>query len=250
MLHNFLRGLGDKNFEYVGGSSATWTHTANGTPSGFISTSLTALTGGTGSTAMPGDLVIAAIGGSMNNVYTDQDMYMVTSGYTEICDQFASDAERTNLGVFYKIMGSTPDSVASGSTTSDGLVRIITAQVFRGVNQSVPIDVTTVTANDINSGIPNPPSITPTTPGSLIITVGCEGGYSGGTTSALLMTAPDGMTLLFSDLAYDTAVRPRCGLALATTYWSGGAYDPPIFNGARDSTYCSWCAATIAIRPS
>lgn len=250
MLHNFLRGLGDKKFEYVGGSFAIWPETANGTPSGFISTSLTALTGGTGSTAMPGDLVIAAIGGSMNNVLTDQDMYMVTSGYTEICDQFANDAERTNLGVFYKIMGSTPDSVASGSTTDNGLVRIITAQVFRGVNQSVPIDVTTVTANGINTGIPNPPSITPTTPGSLIIAVGCEGGYKNATTSALLLTAPDGMTLLFSDLAYDTSVRARCGLALATTYWSGGAYDPPIFNGARDSSYCSWCAATIAIRPS
>lgn len=250
MLHNFLRGLGDKNFEYVGGSSATWTHTANGTPSGFISTSLTALTGGTGSTAMPGDLVIAAIGGSMNNVYTDQDMYMVTSDYTEICDEFASDAERTNLGVFYKIMGSTPDSVASGSTTSDGLVRIITAQVFRGVNQSVPIDVTTVTANGINSGVPNPPSITPTTPGSLIITVGCEGGYNAGGSYALLMTAPDGMTLLSSDLAYDTGGRPRCGLALATTYWTGGAYDPPVFNNAVVNNYCSWCAATLAIRPA
>lgn len=247
MLHNFLRGAGNKKIEYVGGSYAIWSNTANGTPAGFISTSLTSLTGGIGSTAMPGDFVLVVVAGTMNTVSTDQDLYMVTSGYTEVCDLWSNDASRCNLAIFYKIMGSTPDTVADGSTATDDLVRLITAQVWRGVNINSPLDVTSTTATGIDSGSPNPPSITPANMGSLIVAVGCEAGYTGSTTNALLLEVPNGMDLKFSELAYDTSSRPRTGVGIATYPWISGAYDPGVFLG-REYTYCSWCAATLALR--
>lgn len=215
-------------------------NTATGNSADFA-IDLTSLTGGIASSPAAGDLVLV---GTAFVSTADGNPGVSTSGYTELCDLYANDNRDCNLSVNWKIMGATPDTsvtcLGSGSGTS-GAAGI--AYVWRYVDQTTPIDVTTTTATGTNSAVPNPPSITPTTGGAMLTVVGAGTGAATDTA----VTVPTG----FGNAAHAT-VDPGDAIVLnmCSKQWTGnGAEDPAAYTGWTTSTSDSWCAATVAIRP-
>ena len=147
---------------YVGGATAT---SAGNTD---VSVSLTALTGGSGSTADEGDLVIFAYNiADADNV--DLNMACNTTGFgaNEIADLFGNGTQDANLGVYWKFMDSTPDTAVVGEGSLGGTDTAIqgAVMVFRGVKtvaNSGPFDVAATTATGTTTGDPIPASINTT----------------------------------------------------------------------------------------
>jgi hypothetical protein len=153
------------SIQYVGGATAT------NRDAGTSTVTFTSLTGGIGGGVQTGDVVIAAIALGRNSNVT---MTMSTAGYTTIFDLYSDDSDDTNLGIFYKVMGETPDSSASALTTISNDTCVLGVQVWRRVDTSTPIGVS-ASAVLSNTGNPNPPAITTGTKGSLVIAVGSAG---------------------------------------------------------------------------
>ena len=130
------------------------------------------------------DVVYAVLSSSASG---DQTMAMISSGYTNIIEDYASHATyMTNAAVFRKVMGATPDTtitsdgVATGSR-SDAMSFI----ALRNVDTTTPEDgVTPLGAKASSDNVANPPSITPATDGAMVLATGCaslqESDTSGG----------------------------------------------------------------------
>lgn len=189
-------------------------------------------------TSLEDDIVIIALSVG----YTaDVAIGITTSGYTKLTELYADDTIDINLAVAWKRMGATPDT--SVVCTNDGGVATALAgiaYVIRGVDTTTAFDVTTTTDTGIDSGIPDPPSITPTTAGSFIVIVGAS------TVNDVTITVPTGYTnhvAVSGDDQYDSR------LAMASKAWTSGAEDPPPWTNWGTSTAHSWAAVTMALRP-
>lgn len=220
---------------YVGGR----THAFGGT-TGTTSISLSGtLTGGLDTSPAEGDIVIVAVGiGSSGNV----DVTLSTADYIEVADLYGNDSNDANLGVYYKIMGPTPDTeVVIGSTGDAQNGCAVGIHVWRGVNQTTPMDVTAVPATGINTNRANPPAITPVTSGAVVVSMG-----SGCATNAAVYTSSDldnFRTAAVND-TFDAVV------GIGSIEWGGsGEVDPAQFGGGDGSTTMAWCAVTLALRP-
>jgi hypothetical protein len=219
---------------YVGGAITGWLGTASTT-----TLSLTGLTGGLASAPAAGDLVVVVFALRQS---ADVDLALSTAGYTELADVHGNDTIQTNLGVYRKLMSGSPDTQVQVGSTSSATCGILIAHVWRGANQTTPIDVATTTANGINTGIPNPPSITPTTSGAVVLAIGAASATS---------NAGAPFTSSLSNLVSDDDGSGQAVAGIASHAWTSGAYDPPAFGITHaDSTLNSWAAATVAIRPA
>lgn len=222
--------------QYVGGASGTGTGAT-------YSVSLTSLTGGIGSSAAAGDIVIVVTGWAST---TDDNPGVTTAGYTELADLYSNDTNDANLSVSYKLMGGTPDTsvtVSGPNSATNGGATVV--HVWRGVHQTTPIDVTTTTASaQINGANANAPAITPVTAGAVVIA--CGGG-TGPTTQAAPSATPSG---LFNQVAVNGDGSTRDFYAVvASAAWTSGALDPATWTAGTSSTSESWAAATVALRP-
>jgi hypothetical protein len=204
-----------------------------------ITVSLTSLTGGLQSAPSAGDFVLIYYGTGSTS-----DRNLVVSGYTEITELYANDTADTNLAVAYKFMGSTPDTslTLTGGTLSSSDGGAVYISVWRNVDPLFPFDVTTTTATGIDSGLCNPPAITPITKGSYVVSGGASGNNSNGT-----FTSSD-LSDFRSSHGSDTN-----GVTIGGGYrtWTSGAIDPAAFTllgSGSNSTY-SWAAVTLALRP-
>lgn len=219
---------------YVGGKTAS---TVGITTSWNIS--LTNLTGGTGSAPQTGDLVIIGyqVGTTGGDNYNEQ---IVTSGYIRHQDLFESESTfNSNLAVYYKFMGGTPDtSVDMPETGTLARAGAVTIQVFRGVASSI-FDVTTTTAQSDNYGRPDPASITPSSPESLIVVVGGASHDSIFTNSQL--------SNFISTTGTDTY---SASIGSGTYTWTSGSFNPSEYGGGSISALYAWCAVTMALRPA
>jgi hypothetical protein len=218
---------------YVGG------RTQNVITTGAITVSLTGLTGGLSTAPITDDLVIV-----VRQWTSTQDKTFATSsgGWTKLVDIAVSAAQGTNLGVFYKIMGTTPDtSIVLNGNDSTAEATSIAVQVFRGVNTTTPFDVTTTTVTQASTGIPNPPAITPTTANSIIV-VAAGTGHTGGTD-----TFTAGYLSNFLTTGANTTLDSTVGVGWLT--WTSGAYDPAAWTFSQtDSTSYTTASATMALR--
>ena len=191
-------------------------------------------------TCVEGDLVIVAVGGA---TYSDMSIGVLTGGYTEIADLYASDSRDANLSVSWKIMGEVPDTVISiqGITGGSTYYTLAIAEVWRGVDPLSPLDVTSTTASGIDSAIPDGAGITPVTLGAEVLVVGL------GTSADTSITPPTGYSNAVS------AVNPNgvySTLATASKTWSGsGEEDPAAWTNWSTSTGDSWAAVSIALKP-
>ena len=220
---------------YVGGQ-------ASGRAGSTSTTAVTfAFTGGSASVPAEGDLVVIAL-----STGSTVDRDLAISGYTEITDTdiYADNTYDTNLALFYKFMGATPDTtVTIPSTGSNADAQRWDIRCFRNVDATTPIDVSAVIATGINSRLANPGSITPTTPGAVVYVVGAGAGATGGT-----YTDSNSLT----DWRAGNSVDTQDAMMGAGYYtgWTSGAYDPAAFTGGgTDTTNDSWAAVCVALRP-
>lgn len=221
--------------EFVGYASASSGST------GTYSVSLTSLTGGIGSSAQAGDLVVVA---SVTNSGSNDDPGVDTAGYTEVADLYANDIYDANLSVSWKVMGGTPDAsvtVRASGTTGRGSACVV--HVWRGVDTSQPLDVTTTTATGINGADATHAAITPVTSGAVVLA--CMGAATSSAGGA--KTAPAGYGNALSE---DSSAVRSAVAGIASKAWSSGSESPGSWSGGTSSTADSWGAATLALRPA
>lgn len=193
------------------------------------------------------DLVIVAYGiGDNDNV--DFDMAMVTTGYTEVADLFANDTQDASLGVYWKVMGATPDTTAAvdGLGGADAAVAAV-CMVFRGVDLTTPMDVTPTTATAINTMHPNPPSINHNNPAGVWTVIAGASGHT--LAGAGTYTFPTGYVTNAIDRGQDDDSDVTVGMGYRTN--PADPEDPGVMtHSGTDSTSFAWCAATLALRPA
>lgn len=191
------------------------------------------------------DIVIVSYTiGDNDNV--DMDMTVATGeGWTEIADVFSNDSNDSNLGVYYKVMGTTPDTSIAldglGGTDTD---TVAIAMAFRGIDITNPIDVTTQTATGINTADADPPSIDHNdTDGIAVVAIGASGHDHAESAN---YTGPTGYTTNFqNDNGSDTT---DSTLGMGYNLSPSDPEDPGVFNLSSDSVNNAWTAATIALR--
>lgn len=202
---------------------------------------LTSLTGGLASAPAAGDIVIVYFGTGSN---TNQNL--VVSGFTEVTELFSGASEDTNLAVAYKFMGATPDTsfTLTGGTGSTNDAGAVAVQVWRGVSQVTPLDVTQTTATGINSVLCDPPAITPTTNGAIIVS-----GGAGAHDEENPRTYSSSNLSAFISLGRGDTHSVTIGLGYHI--WTSGAFDPAQFTFSdTDSDVFSWAGVTLALRPA
>lgn len=202
------------------------------------------LTGGSDSAVSAGDLVIVTVGYGTNSG-TPSPAIVTPSGYTALTVQRENtDTYDTSHQVCYKFMPSTPDtSVTIPPSTNSSWAGTYTVQVFRGVDQTTPLDVSTVYATGTNTAQANPPSITPVTAGAWIVAMA-----SGAEASVLSTYTSSDLTNFLTSANADT-IDSVTGAGYYSS-WVSGAFDPAQFSGATASANASWCATTLALRPA
>lgn len=231
MLHHRLRSASKRGLVYVGGAMASHIGVGN------ITLSLTSLTGGIASSPAAGDVVIVAYGASY---VADANLSLVTSGYTELADLFGNDTNDTVFGVYAKDMGSVPDTSVSAKNSDDSEPWVIVAQVWRNTNVTSGIVTPIATATGASSGKANPPSVTPTVQGSVVIVAG----VGSVEITASIFSAPSGITLWQSHTPADP-----CLAMGAYVGWTSGTYNCAAFGGGSTDLSDSWCATSIILQP-
>lgn len=207
--------------EFVGSAST-------GITAGFIAVTQTfsfaTLTGGIAASPQTGDLVLVLRGSS------DTITSLSVSGYTQLFQQ-------GNIYTAYRFMGSTPETTLSLFTpANESSVTIV--MVFRGVDQTTPLDAVIGTSNSTN-GIPDPAAVTTVTNNAV---------------SVILATSDRGPATVTSPTGYSASVVRRQNTDIAAyacykTVVAAGVEDPSAFGGITSGINAA-AAATIALRPA
>ena len=180
----------------------------------------------------------------------DHNMAMVTAGYTEVADLWADDTDQTNLGVYYKFMGASPDASAVVDGLGGANAAVTAAcMAFRGVDTTTPMDVSATTATGINTMDPDPPSISTFTEATSWTVIAVGSGYAGGGTTDTY-TFPAGYTTNAVDVSQDD---PTATLtALTGMGYRTNPSDPEnpgtMAASPVDNIAYSWAAVTMALR--
>lgn len=193
------------------------------------------------------DLVIVSYG---IGITTDQVMAMVTAGYTKVADLYANDTFDTNLGVFWKVMGATPDTTAivDGLGGLNAAVAAV-AMVFRDVDTTTPMDVTPTTATGIDTFHPDPPSIDHANPAGVWTVIAGASGHDTAGAGSGVYTFPTGYTVNAIDRAADDTNDVTVGMGYNTA--PADPEDPGVMtHDSVDNVAYSWAAATLALRPA
>jgi hypothetical protein len=210
-----------------------------------------AISGGDVTLTLPamqqGDLVIVAYSiGDNDNL--DFNMAMLTADYTEVADLFSNAVLDANLGVFWKVMGATPDTTAQvdGQGGADASVAAV-AMVFRGVDTTTPMDVAATTDSGIDTMHANPPSINHNNPSGVWTVIAGASAHTGG--SAQTYTFPTGYTTNAVDDSEDDTTDTSVGLGYRTN--PSDPEDPGVMTlSGTDGAGLAWCAVTMALRPA
>lgn len=203
--------------------------------------SLTDLTGGLAAAPAENDFVLVAYA---NGSAGDDNLSVVTAGYTEIAEPWGNDTDDVNLSVSRKHMSGSPDTeVVVGPTGFAGRPGVVIVHVYRGVNLTTPMDVTATTATGIDGSAVNPPSITPVTSGAKIVVAGAQA--FDGTMTAFSATDLDN----FRQEEHNASAQFVRG-GMGSKDWTSGAYDPPAWTGGTTNAAAAWAAVTVALRPA
>lgn len=204
-------------------------------------TTIDTTNGGVGGPLVAGDFGISATGWSISN--TDGNPGI--SGWTEEDDLFGNDETRDiNLSVSWKVMGGTPDTVATvtgNSNTAEGACGVIAW--YRYVDPVSPISTKGTAVVGKDTALADPPSMTPTEAGSLSLEVI---GASGDTTPQDLV-ASTGFTLAGKRKTGGTVRGARFLIAHKT--WTSGSEDPVAITSSESTTGDSWAANVYSLKP-
>lgn len=224
--------VGGKTGGFVGSAATSTTVALN-----------SGLTGGSASGVSAGDLVVVTVGYGTNGG-TPSAAIATPSGYTALTVQREnSGTYDTTHQVCYKVMGGTPDaSVDIPPTGNIQWAGSYAIQVFSGVDQTTPLDVTSVYATGTGTARANPGAITPSTAGAWIVAMGNG-------------ADPTGATYTSSDLAgfLSSVGNDNIDSMIGAGYydsWSSGSFDAAQFGGGTTNATDSWCATTLVLRPA
>lgn len=208
-----------------------------------IDLDLTALTGGLASSPSENDVVFVSVHASSN---IDRSLFL-PAGYTEIDNRAPNDAYDALTIAGYKVMGATPDTVATvgaGSVDTGGSM-VAFATVYRGVDTTTVQDVAVQSANSINTVLANPASITPTTDQSLILSF-ITGAHNNGNQD---YTSSDLTEIHTANRNASKDVSAWVGYKVWST--GDGAFDAAELTwSGTDSALYSYSTITAAIRPA
>lgn len=204
--------------------------------------SLTGLTGGSDSSPSADDVALL-VAMAVDSTVTAPTL---PGGWTSLVDQTSTDLYPTQLIAAYRVMTGAEADV----TLTWAERHVIAVIVFRGVDTSNPIDVTTttdvVTGSTANAPWPKPPNITPVTLGAMMVGIGASHGYFEGTP----FTSED-LFGFISAIEPVTTVEGVLGLGYRS--WDGAGEEDFIAweGGTAGYNYAnaSNSAATIALRP-
>ena len=248
MLHTTqLIGFGSNsvgNIQFVG---TTGLNARAGSTSGSVTLSLGFLSGGIDTIARPGDFVLGlfSVGtydGTSSRTLIISDTLDVP--YTLIGSQllFSNVADyKAYLRLAYKFITTDVD-IKFGPTGDANDPGIRGAYVFRGVNASTPLDVAPTT--NLGTVRPNPPSITPITPGALIVAAGAVGHFG---INDPFNTPSD--LIGFSSIWAADSYEVTFGIGYKND-WVSGPFDPAQFVNGLSSTSYKTAAMTVALRPA
>lgn len=170
-----------------------------------------------------------------------------TSGYAELADLYANDTRDANLSVSWKRMGATPDTTVEILGSGSGTIPVSAiVRVYRGVDTTTAIDVTTTTATNLNGSRANAPSITTVTNGAWVLA--CMASTGDGTPTDF--TGPSGMNNFIQEQGVVAGVRSTITSLADIERATAGAYDPAALTGGESTSSDSWCACTVALRPA
>ena len=207
--------------------------------------SLTSLIGGIGTQPVAGDVIVIVSGWAHN---ADGDPGV--TGYTEIADLYANSTYDANLSLAWLVCGSTPPtsfSVNVQSATASPSFAI--AGVFRGVDNTTPVDVAPVTATATGNIVGTLPSVTPVTSGAAVYT--CMVSAASGSTTAFLNGVPAGYTSLGWTKVAGSSYTVLAGGAVKFNWAAGVAQAPGAFTaGVGATTGTSRAMTTFALRPA
>jgi hypothetical protein len=214
--------------------------TGTATSASSITLDLTALTGGVSSSVATGDMIIVPSGWASTG---DESPAVTSSGYIFVTELRGSDTRDANLGVYYKVAGSTPDTFVVTNTrahTSYGSVAV--AYVWRGGRPWIPFDFTTTVGT--NSALANSPSIITPEDGCLVIAIG----LGSGDTTPNDMVEPSG----YSNVAQVKQAGTDSSailLVASKTAATAGAEDPGAWTSGESTSSDSWCAVSLYLIP-
>ena len=206
-----------------------------------VTVPINSLSGGVASAPREGDLVIIYVGVASR---VSPESVPTPSGWTLLVNKSESDSEATDLSVYYKVMGSTPDTgmVISGGSQDNGNAMATAVFVYAGASSATPVFSD---ASQPNTAEVDAPAITPTLSGSVILAGGASA-HSDGVkvydTSGFSQFA--GFETSGANDIHDATV------GVGRVAWTAGAFDPAVltFTGAADS-FSSSAAVTLIIAP-
>jgi hypothetical protein len=197
------------------------------------------------------DFVIVAI--SVGNVVVDLTISSISGNnngaYTNSADLYGNGTNSdTNLIVATKKQGATVDTTFSFTLAGTGIGSAdynYVARVYRGLDTTTPIESGIVqTGQGSGTDLADPPSITPTTTGAVIVAV-----YGGAQQSSLAWTAPANMSN-FVQARQTTGVGGQHGIiGMGDAAWTSGLFNPNAVTGGSADSRDSWASATMVLKP-
>jgi hypothetical protein len=100
-----------------------------------------------------------------------------------------------------------------------------------------------------NTGVPNPPAITPSTAGSWIVVAGAGSSSSNVNNPFTNPGDLSATTNHFKSAWFDDTNEAVAGIGIKTD-WAAGAFDPAQWTGGHADAANAWCAVTMALRPA
>ena len=207
--------------QFVGSAS---TGVSNGSFSSTLTFSIATLSGGIGTTPQTGDIVV------LLRASSDSVTALAVTGYTTL-------ASSGPIYTAYRIMGATPETSLS-LFTPGGEDSVTIAMVFRGVDQTTPLDATAALSSNFTA-IPDPPAVTTVTNNAV---------------SVVLASSDQGPATVTSPTGYSTSVVRRQSTTIAAyacfkTVASAGVENPSAFGGITSASRTAF-AVTVALRPA
>ena len=242
IARSFLSGIIPSGIVFVGGKTITSAGSSATLDVG------SGLSGGFSLGAAQGDFAICFASQSAAPPYTSAIAMNggFSPGWTEQFAVEAIDTKYCSLSCatkYFSTLSGTTVRFDKVNRSDTGACAVV--MVFRNVHASTQLDVAIQTATSTNSAVPNPPSITPSTSGAIVIGVGA-GAHAAGTQT---FTSAD-LPRKFSTAGLNTSLNDA-SIGAGFARWVSGAFDPAAFafSGSDGSSY-SACAATIALRPA
>lgn len=227
--------------QFVGGTAVSNIGTA-----ATYAVSLTGLTGGIASAPTAGDVILVLTGWAST---TDGTPGVSTAGYTEITELYVNATSDANLSASYLVVGATPPtSVTVFGTTSAANSKATVVAVFRGVDNTTPLDVASTTYTSSGNVLPNFAAITPVSTYAASVVMFFTAYNSSlslalstpptGYTACGSFTSPSGTQWLLGGIAWKGKL--AAGTIEDPTYWS-------VVNGT--AAAFSVAGVTVALRP-